>query len=90
MEEISDRVTRMDIDGTPRSGMILEAAGGATELAVAGGLGTDEATVEDGGQAVRPSAVRLFARRSSRTLLHRSFRGRTPRSCRGQAGAASG
>jgi len=52
VEEISDRVTRMDIDGTPRSGMILEAAGRAAELAVAGGLGTDEATVEDGGQAV--------------------------------------
>jgi len=52
VEEISDRVTRMDIDGTPRSGMILEAAGGAAELAVAGGLGTDEATVEDGGQVV--------------------------------------
>jgi hypothetical protein len=47
VSEISDRVTRMDIDTTSWSGTALEANGGAAGNADAGERATDDGSVDD-------------------------------------------
>jgi hypothetical protein len=50
--EISDRVTRMDIDTASWSCMALEANGGAAGNADTGGRATDDGLVEDGREVI--------------------------------------